>query len=351
LWVEASSHHIRLLGCLNDGHESVVREMSQVMPDGAGRVVEHHICCFNPHSIEYQVDQKSFQWQSRQHRKGKSALDKEKQQRKRDKQCHPFKLYDISWWTAYLFLVGSIFWVINGIFVFNKVISDEEASTRAEKATSFLGGTFFLFGGIAMYLEALNSENTMMFDEEIRKGERNVLFAVAQVFLPKKFVKKHIHKGKEIQLDWKWYGWKSIKDISFMANFTQFLAVTVFWISVLTYLPGILPLEEDSTNRALFIIFFWVPQVAGAFLLIVSSVLLMLETQPNVWHIKPFKVDWHVGFWNILGSVGFFLSGLFGIIVPPEDKYDRWWGVAFSTYVGSFSFLIGTIFQYYEACT
>jgi len=60
-------------------------------------------------------------------------------------------------------------------------------------------------------------------------------------------------------------------------------------------------------------------------------------------------MGWHVGFWNILGSVGFTLSAIFGLVYSPDQEGDRRWGVQLSTYLGTWSFLIGSYVQFVEA--
>ncbi len=48
-------------------------------------------------------------------------------------------------------------------------------------------------------------------------------------------------------------------------------------------------------------------QVLGSCCFITAALLFMLETQPSWWHIKPFDLGWHVGFWNLIGGLGFWL--------------------------------------------
>ena len=48
-------------------------------------------------------------------------------------------------------------------------------------------------------------------------------------------------------------------------------------------------------------------QVLGSCCFITAAILFMLETQPSWWHIKPFDLGWHVGFWNLIGGLGFWL--------------------------------------------
>ena len=48
-------------------------------------------------------------------------------------------------------------------------------------------------------------------------------------------------------------------------------------------------------------------QVLGSCCFITASILFMLETQLKWWYIKPFDLGWHVGFWNLIGGIGFWL--------------------------------------------
>ena len=322
--------------------------MTKIHPQ-ATNVQEKKVLFFDPHRVDFQVDDKQYKWRSRQHRKGKSsALVTEKDER-RKRGFRLVKLYDISWWTAFLFLIGSIIWVINGVFVFHVPIKDEYENYVASSTTSFLGGAFFFFGGWAMYWEGLNMEETVLFDEAIRQGEKSFLKATNRICCPSCLREMSAKVDGEENLKWKWIGWGNTKDLGYMADFLQFLGTQIFFIAVLAFLPGILP-EDEASYRTLYIIFFWIPQVIGAGLLTMSSYLIMLESQENLWKIEPLSIGWHVGFWNVLGSVGFLLSGIFGIVYPPSDLHDRQYGVSLTTYLGGFFFLIGTIFQCYEAC-
>lgn len=48
-------------------------------------------------------------------------------------------------------------------------------------------------------------------------------------------------------------------------------------------------------------------QVLGSCCFITASILFMLEVQHSWWRIEPFNLGWHVGFWNFVGGVGFWL--------------------------------------------
>lgn len=88
--------------------------------------------------------------------------------------------------------------------------------------------------------------------------------------------------------------------------------------------------------------------VVGATFFIASSLLFMFELQPAWWPPKPLLIGWHAGFWNMIGAVGFWLSGFFGLWAVPAAKYQLG-GTVLSTVCGSYAFLIGSYLQLLEA--
>ena len=99
------------------------------------------------------------------------------------------------------------------------------------------------------------------------------------------------------------------RDISFSANFSQFIGTSVFWISVIVGFPGILP-SNEATARGLYEGLFWFPQILGANFLTVSSFLLTIEAQKRIYIPELDELGWHVGFWNLLGFRRFLLEWL-----------------------------------------
>lgn len=276
-------------------------------------------------------------WRSRAHRKGKPVsfvigLPA--------KHVELFKTWDVSWWTAVFFLVGSMFWIANGAVAFHEPIKDAPTSRAVMGYTAFAGGTMFYCGGWTMYWEALNVEQKADFDIAVRKQMRVFSAALKRFFL--------CRSRRTPKPRWRWIGWNEVTDINFSANFFQFMGTSVFWVSVIAGFPGLLP-DEQTATMDLSEGIFWFPQILGAFLLIVSSYLLTIESQKRLWIPELDDLGWHVGFWNLLGSLGFFLSGLFGWIFNQDMKTSRHWGVNFSTYLGSYFFLLGSFLQYVES--
>lgn len=48
-------------------------------------------------------------------------------------------------------------------------------------------------------------------------------------------------------------------------------------------------------------------QPIGSTCFILQGLLCMLEVQRTWWGIKPLDLGWHVGLWNLIGGVGFWL--------------------------------------------
>lgn len=81
-------------------------------------------------------------------------------------------------------------------------------------------------------------------------------------------------------------------------------------------------------------------QVVGGTGFIISSWLFMLETQPN-WHTpSPKTLGWHIGFWNLIGALGFTLCGALGFASGSSQACET--ASLWSTFIGSWAFLVRT---------
>ncbi|CAK7567895.1 MAG: hypothetical protein SEPTF4163_005871 [Sporothrix epigloea] len=133
------------------------------------------------------------------------------------------------------------------------------------------------------------------------------------------------------------------REMGFWACVIQLFGATIFWISGFTGLPPIANrLSTAGTNGA-----YWAPQVIGGCGFIISSLLFMFETQSKWYLPAPRLLGWHIGFWNLVGAIGFTLCGAlgFGAITSVAVSYAS----CMSTFVGSWAFLIGSVIQWYES--
>jgi hypothetical protein len=311
-------------------------------------------------------------WSSRAHRKGRHAvLRDERAQRPRFRWFFVWAPGNISWWVAELFTWGSVCWVVNGFFLMWP-LGDANRNFKVTAASAMCGGTLFEFGALLAYVEALNVGHTADFGEAVEEAaeehhvhhtgrpgagatapnvdgegaaaprERGGGSSVGPGLRTRTL--RNLPLGSRHGHDksnWRWFGadWHSL---GFLAAFIQLIAATVFWMSVITGLPGVLNPENIATQDALF----WAPQVVGGCGFIISSMLIMLEEQPSWWRIKPERIGWQVGFWNWVGGIGFTLSGIFGFWIF-ADRNQKW-GTAFSSFWGGWAFLIGSYLQLLE---
>ena len=276
--------------------------------------------------VRHAATNRIVRWNSRDHRKGKMARIVKPGSIAKVRFGYKFiQFTNISWWTSILFIVGSIFWLINGVYIYHMPLFNEQDNMDTGAYFGLLGGLTFLVGGYCMFLEALNVD------------KRQILYHHQML----------LEQGQIEEIgEWRWYGCGDFRDLGFTAAVLQFIGTIIFGIGPITGLPNVLPDPTDNPN--IWIILYWLPQVVGATFLILSSYCIMIEVQTKFYKIRPISLGWHVGFWNILGSVGFFISGFVGFYLPDVNDPLFIDGVALSTYVGSYCFLFGSMLQYVE---
>lgn len=243
-----------------------------------------------------------------------------------------FKLHlswDVSFWVAVIFTLGSVAWVINGFLLYLPLLNEGPDQSVQAAAWAFVGGTLFNVGSYLMVVEALNTGHGTLFGPAVED-----MFEHGQ---------KAVDPGGET---FHWWGRGSWRDLGYLASTIQLFAATVFWISTITGLPGVIPGFPAASSVAITDIFFWTPQVIGGTGFVISSLLLMIETQSKWYKPNLVSLGWHIGLWNLIGAVGFLLCGAFGYasLGPSWINYQS----VLSTYWGSWAFLIGSGIQLWE---
>lgn len=306
-----------------------------------------------------------------------------------------FPVWDISYLVATTFTLGSIVWVLNGFFVFLPFSPGVEFPGQVLYGggiTAFIGATIFEVGSFFIMLEAVNENRTGCFGwavERLGEGDDSEAGTVTQA-VPSKETCSHHHQNTsnvvgqpslesrltnpikgdptpEGNNSWVW--WPSsnelrthyMHDVGFLACLVQSIGATVFWISGFTALPGIF----NNMSKPLLDGLYWTPQVIGATGFVISGMMFMLETQRR-WYLPALgTLGWHVGFWNFLGGVGFLLCPCFGYSETHWAQYQAcltsFWGKLLRRHCGrapadcwlffsgSWSFLTGSVLQWYES--
>ncbi|KAI0338354.1 hypothetical protein BDW22DRAFT_1362961 [Trametopsis cervina] len=261
-------------------------------------------------------------------------------------QLKPQLKWDISFWVAIMFVLGSAAWICNGHLLYTP-LSPTPSPDHADAAAwlAFAGGTLFAIGAYLAYVEALNAGHEQMF-VELRR-------ATAAKEVAAGINKSNDHLVEDVENDgrkpykFRWIGLSSPRDIGYLASAIQLFAASIFWVSTVTGLPNALPtLTTAWPPHATTIIFFWTPQVIGGTGFIIASILLTVEEQKKWWKIAPQRIGWHVGFWNLVGALGFTLCGALGYASTASTKVN--YQSVLSTFWGSWAFMIGSVAQLWE---
>ncbi|KAK0719527.1 hypothetical protein B0H67DRAFT_466746, partial [Lasiosphaeris hirsuta] len=290
-----------------------------------------------------------------------------------------YPVWDVSYDVATTFTLGSVVWVINGTFVWLPLAAPWTAFPGEGVVgggwTAFVGATIFEFGSVLLMLEAVNENRTECFgwalEEELEDHGLLHLRAAPEGchhhHRDKRCLVRQFHSANTAattsatsttplppdtadkqQRLWSWLPTRReltthyLKDLGFLACLAQFLGATVFWISGFTALPAINTALSGPTLTGAY----WLPQVVGGTGFIVSSTLFMLEVQDHWYRPAPRLLGWHIGFWNLVGALGFTLCGALGFGI---EGVGVEYAATLATFVGSWAFLIGSVIQWYES--
>lgn len=345
-----------------------------------------------------EADEVEYRWNPRNNRKGRHQLDitprpdgkylvPESTSSIREvvrnllRMLTHYPYWDISWLVAYIFTWGSIVWVLNSFFVWMPLVRPssefENEITSAGGITAFIGATIFVGGSVFLLLEAVNEDRAGCFGWAVeqaltdsgqnkagwRRLKPDFDHCTHQHTNKANLVGTPVHStsvtvvsseqgepnesSEDIVTSWVWFPTKQdlkthyIHELGFLACCAQMIGATIFWISGFTALPGILNRLSPGLEAGIF----WTPQVVGGSGFIISGLFFMLETQEK-WFLPAYStLGWHIGFWNMIGGIGFTLCPAFGYDTASWAVYQS----SLSTFWASWAFLIGSLIQLYES--
>lgn len=276
-----------------------------------------------------------------------------------------FPYWDMAFWSGWSYSIGSALFVIDGAFAFGPIAFPSTAfSGEAEYAVPllfFIGTLFYEVGATMAYLEAVNDgsfagsalrrfldghedEKKEMLDEHLhdffhrmiphqRHGEalddsqaavdpeagwqtRDTPARPGSIYpdsmhpAPRRGGLDYgpTEEGEATEyLTWRWWPtWHRLRthhiyEIGYLACTIQLFGATLFGIAGIVLLPGILTnLSQWQQNAA-----YWIPQIVASVCFLSAGLLFTVETQEKWWKPKYRDLGWWIGFWAILGSVGF----------------------------------------------
>jgi hypothetical protein len=318
-----------------------------------------------------------------------------------------FPYWDMSFWSGWSYSIGSALFVIDGFWAWLPLVAPGSEFSGQSKygvpLAFFFGALFYQLGAVMAYLEAINDgsfagsamkrlllghdkEAQEMLDAKLadffghlkpghgRKGdsarekndqivdpesgwrnmqrhERAGSTASRRKALPRRggLDLGEPEEGEVEYMTWRWWPtWHRFRthhiyEVGYLSCAVQLFGVTLYGITSIVILPGILDsLNHWQTNAA-----YWIPQIVASSCFLIASFGFTWETQSK-WYRPEFGVlGWWIGVWSIIGSVGFVLCATFGIASwsSTGNEYQS----SLSTTWGSFAYLIGSMLQWYEA--
>ena len=280
-----------------------------------------------------------------------------------------FPYWDMSFWSGFTYSVGSALFVIDGFWSWLPLAAPSTEfhgeSKYGAPLAFFFGALFYQTGAVMAYLEAINDGSFAgSAMKRLLLGHDREAKEILDEKLSKFFHQsQHGHHGKtgetearenqENQVDpeagwrtlnrrqrpgsiypggkrpaprrggldlgepeegetveyyqWRWFPtWHRFRthhiyEIGYLSCTIQLFGVTLYGVTSIVILPGILDsLSEWQENAA-----YWIPQIVASTCFLVASFGFTWETQVK-WYKPEFHVlGWWIGFWCIVGSVGF----------------------------------------------
>lgn len=170
----------------------------------------------------------------------------------------------------------------------------------------FIGSLFFTAAALCQLLESINVEDS------------------ASLFV-----------GEQTLTTFQWVAWYP-KRIGYMASLVQLIGTVMFNFNTgNAFISDLNWIQQD--------ILIWLPNIIGCICFLIASRLAFMEVCHGYWGWQPSNIEWWITVFNLLGSIGFMISALYGLAVPPGDSSESFrWLSAFFTFQGGMCFLIAS---------
>jgi hypothetical protein len=181
----------------------------------------------------------------------------------------------LSWWVGTLFMIGSALFIAGSVM---QLYLSDHFSSFAINLTYFIGSIFFTSAAYGQLLQAINANIAL---------------------LP---------STKEKQKSWRWWA-RGLRSPGFLSAASQFIGTILFNFNTFDAMYSF----HSAAGEHLFV---WVPNMIGSILFLVSSFFAWGEIYHDSYVKRFITVTWWVVWLNIIGSVLFQLSALYGYINP-----------------------------------
>lgn len=234
-----------------------------------------------------------------------------------------WKTKKLSWWIGLIFTLGSILFVLGAI-----PVMFPNAPTTTIAQINFVGSVCFTIGSYLMLLETinLNTSITHKYSEEkiaIAKG----IIKHSQLFFTKI----------------KWFDWLPHR-LDFWSVQIQLVGACLFNVNCFFALFSNLTWQKID-------LLIWFPSTVASICFCVASYLAVIEVCHCYWAWLPNKIEWWVVILNLVGSWGFLMGSIFGFFGQGTFQCCQQWGTNLSFLVGSLFFLGGSYLMIPETLT
>ncbi|KAF3062365.1 hypothetical protein GL218_03402 [Daldinia childiae] len=237
---------------------------------------------------------------------------------------------DANWVIAILFVIGSISFGVNALFsllsVFFPLTVFPGEIELAIPITTLFGALFFVSGGTLTLIAGWNADKGT-FEPEFKTEDGStktykpaLLGSSAWLWVP-------------TIADLK----AALRTVPFQSSVIQFFGGLILSVSVVGGWPGVLS-PDDLMGLQLFL---FTPLAIGGTMFFFANIRLLVWLQDHWYKPKPGSASWQAAFWSSVGSINFALAG-FALFMGDMNTST------IANIVGSWTFLIGSIFQWYD---
>ena len=170
----------------------------------------------------------------------------------------------------------------------------------------FIGSIFFTAAALCQLLEAINAGDS-----------------------------EGLYTDKKLPGTFQWVAWHP-KRIGYLASLVQLIGTVMF-----NFNTGNAFLSDLNWIQQDFLI--WTPNIIGCVCFLIASRLAFMEVCHGYWGWQPGNIEWWITVLNLLGSIGFMISALYSLAVPPGDSSASFtWLSAFFTLQGGVCFFFAS---------
>ena len=136
-----------------------------------------------------------------------------------------------------------------------------------------------------------------------------------------------LYADEKLTDSFQWIAWNPQR-IGYMASLVQLIGTVMFNFNTgNAFISDLNWVQQD--------ILIWTPNIIGCICFLIASRLAFMEVCHGYWGWQPGNIEWWITVLNLLGSVGFMISALYALAVPPGDSSATFNGLsAFFTFQG-----------------